>query len=145
MKKIIQKAGVVIKEQVANQGAQLAVRNPDLLDKVTEQAVELLKRLGNTALDLMKKYAGLDKADQPSADTKSEKNYNQLVEGLTKQFRSLVYQKSDSGRFPMVRFLDYLIAPQAGGEINMIPFYEGLPVEFGDTEEPDEEIPMEET
>ena len=45
----------------------------------------------------------------------------------------------------LVKFLDQLNVANNGDTIDMEPLYKGLPVEFGDIEEPDEEIPMEET
>jgi len=67
-----------------------------------------------------------------------------VVDALANEIKSVVLAKFNQLANYPVLFLDYLRSYE-GEDVDMTPFYEGLPVEFGDTEEPDEEIPMEGT
>lgn len=156
MKKILQKIGPIIKEQAQRRaaGAAVAVRPPKdtrNIDYLADQAVEMLKQI-DQAIEKGAEFALKkmnDFADE-TADTVSmlaTGGVPTAVAALAKEIDSVVLAKFNQLANYPVLFLDYLRSYE-GEDVDMIPFYravKGLPVEFGDTEEPDEEISMEET
>lgn len=153
MKKILQKIGPIIKEQAQRRAAGAAVAVPPPkgirnIDYLADQAVEMLKQI-DQAIEKGAEFAFKkmnDFADE-TADTVSmlaTGGVPTAVAALANEIDSVVLAKFNQLANYPVLFLDYLRSYE-GEDVDMIPFYEGLPVEFGDTEEPDEEIPMEGT
>ena len=106
------------------------------LPTVEELKLDLLKKYGNVALEALKGYidsgeAGLDKIEKSITTAATSAVSANEAAPIIKQLNARYKQMG------IVRFLDYLIASEPSGEINMKPLYDailGEEVEFGDFE-----------
>jgi hypothetical protein len=114
-----------------------AGRPPIDTDEMNADLAVLQKTYQNV---LIRAFERLLKGD--SSEEKTEEQYEQAVSLLTQQIDFAVLNKFKELKNYPVLFLDSL-REYDGEDIDMTPFYEGLPVQFGDTEEPDEEIDTE--
>jgi hypothetical protein len=103
-------------------------------DGVKDDLDELIDLLG-----LDKVFGAIGSVLQAIPDIPDDIRMKSIAKGIAK---SLLRGFKKDG---LVKFLDQLNVANNGDTIDMEPLYKGLPVEFVDIEEPDEEIPMEET
>ena len=90
-------------------------------------------------LGLDKVFGAIGSVLQAIPDIPDDIRMKSIAKGIAK---SLLRGFKKDG---LVKFLDQLNVANNGDTIDMEPLYRGLPVEFGDIEEPDEKTPLEET
>ena len=144
MSKLLQLASSVISE------AEGVTTFPDPQLPTVEELIDLLKKYGNIALQALKGYidsgeVGLDKIKKSiTTATTSAISANEAAP-IIKQLNARYKQMG------IVKFLDYLIASEPSGEINMKPLYDAVlegEVEFGDFDVEDTQkskLPLEES